>query len=245
VPVPPSAAAALVRLPHAVLSHDTAARVHGIDLVTADQALHLTVPRSHGHVSLLGGTVWRRPLPPADVEVRADGVRITTVVRTLTDLARRGPVEHAVVAADSALRSRLTGLDAVQQALRAQRGPGATGCRQVAPWLDPASESVLESLLRVVLLAGPWPPPVTQHEVRDSDGLLTARLDFAWPLVRLAVEADGFAFHSDRAAYRRDRERLNRLVSLGWSVLRFTYEDVVRRPDYVTALVAECLRRAR
>lgn len=58
------------------------------------------------------------------------------------------------------------------------------------------------------------------------------------------MEADGYAYHSDRAAYRRDRERLNQLERLGWRVLRFTWEDVRGRPDHVVALVRECLAAA-
>jgi very-short-patch-repair endonuclease len=70
-----------------------------------------------------------------------------------------------------------------------------------------------------------------------------ARVDFAWPAARLIVEADGFAYHSDRESYRRDRERLNHLERLGWRVLRFTWEDVVSRPEYVTNLVGAVLRQ--
>lgn len=58
------------------------------------------------------------------------------------------------------------------------------------------------------------------------------------------VEADGYAFPSDRSAYRRDRERANQLSSLGWTVLRFTWEDVTDRPGHVVALVAQCLSPA-
>ena len=69
-------------------------------------------------------------------------------------------------------------------------------------------------------------------------------MDFCWVAERLVVEADGFAFHSDRAAYRKDRERMNALERLGWRVLRFTWEDVVRRPEYVVAAVGAVLARA-
>lgn len=87
----------------------------------------------------------------------------------------------------------------------------------------------------------PPPRPVPQFVVRNEDGSFLARVDFCWPALGLIVEADGFAFHADRAAYRKDRERLNGLERLGWRVLRFTWEDVVSRPDYVLELVAECL----
>jgi very-short-patch-repair endonuclease len=58
------------------------------------------------------------------------------------------------------------------------------------------------------------------------------------------VEADGFAFHSERDAYRHDRARGNELVRLRWRVLRFTYEDVIGRPGHVVDLVRECLGSA-
>jgi very-short-patch-repair endonuclease len=69
-------------------------------------------------------------------------------------------------------------------------------------------------------------------------------VDFCWPEHRLVVEADGFAFHADRGSYRRDRERQNDLERLGWRVLRFTWEDVQGRPEYVVALVRGCLETA-
>ena len=68
-------------------------------------------------------------------------------------------------------------------------------------------------------------------------------MDFCWPSQRLVVEADGFAYHSSRDDYRRDRRRMNELERLGWRVLRFSWEDVTQRPDYVTTLVGACLRR--
>jgi very-short-patch-repair endonuclease len=109
--------------------------------------------------------------------------------------------------------------------------------------MDARSESVLESLTRVLLVLGGL-LPVVQHEIRDANGAFVARVDFAWPDLRLVVEVDGFAFHADRAAYRRDRERLNELERLGWRVLRFTWEDVRHRPEHVLTLVRECLTQA-
>ena len=245
VPDPLSPAAALVRCPQGVLSHETAARELGLELVTPRAGETLTVPRSHGHVRLPGWRVRRVDLAGEDVLERDDGVRLTSVTRTVADLSRRLPVGEAVACADSALRARAVTVPELVAALQRQEGPGSARCRRVAALLDPASGSVLESLLRVLLrseLAGE--PPLTQHPVLDRSGRLAARVDFCWPRSRLVVEADGFAFHSDRQAYRSDRARLNALASLGWLVLRFTWEDVVHRPGYVVALVTECLRFA-
>ena len=73
--------------------------------------------------------------------------------------------------------------------------------------------------------------------MRRLDGRLLGRVDFAWLEQRLVVETDGFAFHADRTSYRSDRRRTNALVLDGWQVLRFTWEDVVHRPDAVVAAV--------
>jgi len=120
--------------------------------------------------------------------------------------------------------------------------PGPAEAREVVGELGctGAARTVLETLLRLVLVSAGLTPQ-TQRVITDSDGGFIARVDFCWPERRLVVEADGYAYHSDRAAYRRDRERLNQLERLGWRVLRFTWEDVRGRPEHVVALVRECL----
>lgn len=113
--------------------------------------------------------------------------------------------------------------------------------REVAALLDPRSGSALETLLRLLFDEAGLASPRTQYQV--ADGLdLTARVDFAWPAQRLIVEADGFAFHADREAYRSDRRRMNELERLGWRVLRFTWEDAVGRPEHVVGLVRGLLQ---
>ena len=57
------------------------------------------------------------------------------------------------------------------------------------------------------------------------------------------VETDGFAFHSDRRQYRDDRRRTNALTVAGWTVLRFTWEDVLAYPQYVIDSVRAALAR--
>jgi hypothetical protein len=222
----------------AAVSHELAARAWGVELVE-DGERRLTVPRNRSRLRVPGWRVHRRDLRPDEVE-EVDGLRTTAVLRTLLDLCLMLPHAHAVVAADSALRQTLVGTQELQIALLEACGRGAVRLRAVAAAVDPLSGSVLESLLRVLLqtLAD---PPVSQHVIRDAQGRFVARVDFCWPTRRLVVEADGFAFHSDRAAYRRDRERLNELERCGWRVLRFTWEDVLHRPDHVLALVRECL----
>lgn len=232
---------ALRRLgPRAALSHQDAARDAGIELVEDDGSHHATVPRNHPRPALPGWTVHRADRPTV---VNDRGLLVVGAADTVADLARVLPLAHAVAAADSALRQGLVALEDLTRRLSATRGPGAPALRQLAGLVDPSAGSVLESLLRVLLVTAGLAPR-TQHEVRDRDGALVARVDFCFPHARLVVEADGFAFHSDRAAYRSDRARMNELERLGWRVLRFTWEDVVHRPAYVLGLVHDCLRAA-
>ncbi len=70
-----------------------------------------------------------------------------------------------------------------------------------------------------------------------------AQLDLAFPDVLLAIEIDGWAWHSDPERFQRDRRRQNLLVATGWTVLRFTWADLVERPDQVLATVVQTLAR--
>ena len=106
---------------------------------------------------------------------------------------------------------------------------------------DGRSESVLESLLRVLLVTHGLTPPELQWVVRGRRGQRVGRVDMCWPLLQLVVEADGFEFHSSRGPYRRDRRRGNALTVAGWGYLRFSWEDVVHYPSYVIETIREAL----
>lgn len=190
-----------------------------------------------------GVRVHRADLAGDDVVV-VGGTRCTTPLRTVLDLARLLDFAPAVAAMDSALRRGLVGAGELAGAVAAlPRAPGSRAVRAAAGATDPRAGSVLESLARVLLCGSGLPAPLTQYEIRDRTGCFVARVDFCWPAARLIVEVDGFAYHSDRDAYRRDRDRLNALGHLGWQVLRFTWEDVVHRPEHVVGLVRSMLER--
>lgn len=78
-----------------------------------------------------------------------------------------------------------------------------------------------------------------QFEVRRQETLI-GRVDLTYPERRLALEADGYRYHSGRAAWGRDLARGNGLLLAGWRVLRFTSADLRQRPDDVV----EAVRRA-
>jgi very-short-patch-repair endonuclease len=82
---------------------------------------------------------------------------------------------------------------------------------------------------------------VPQFRVFDAEGFV-ARVDLAYPELRIAIEYDGL-WHAERHAFLDDRRRLNRLVAAGWVVLHVTADDL-RRPDVLVARL-RTLRAAR
>ena len=69
-------------------------------------------------------------------------------------------------------------------------------------------------------------------------------LDFAWPTVRVALEADGYEFHSDRGVFQSDRRRWSAINRAGWRGGVVTWFDVTRDPSYVVELVRDLLAGA-
>jgi very-short-patch-repair endonuclease len=98
----------------------------------------------------------------------------------------------------------------------------------------------METRLRLILVAGGLPRPVTQYEVRDRNGLFVARLDLAYPKYRLGIEYEG-DHHRGRGVFQQDLRRLNALRACGWTVLRFAALDIYRNPDRVLATVRAAL----
>lgn len=216
-----------------VVSHDSAAVLWGLELAHRPSQT-ITVGRDRSRARYAGVRVRRAEV--GETLVR-DGLRVTSVLRTVLDCAAVLPLDEAVVVADSALRAGLMTKDELVSAARAVRGPNARRIRKVATLADERSGSVLESLLRVLLIEAGLAPDELQFTVRDEFGRSVARVDFAYLRARLVVEADGFEFHRERADYRKDRRRGNACCRADWSVLRFSWEDVRFCPDYVVESV--------
>ena len=88
----------------------------------------------------------------------------------------------------------------------------------------------MESEARLVMLDGGLPEPLLQYEIVDRDGRLW-RVDFAWPDRRVAVEYDGFDWHSSPEALRRDRQKRAALEEIDWRVVSIVSDDVRRHRD--------------
>ena len=107
-------------------------------------------------------------------------------------------------------------------------GKGRPGSTQLRELLRVVAARPKESKLEVktvrLLRANHMEPEVVQHRVERF------RLDFAWPRLLFAVECDGFEWHGNRLAWKRDRRRIARLESRGWRLLHVTWDDVTMRP---------------
>lgn len=225
-----------------VVSHDAAAALHGIEMAHRPDR-HVTVARNRGRVTHPGCRVHRADLPGTEI-TRVDGLPVTTPLRTVLDCARTLEPSEAVAIADSALRQGMVGHRELKASAAGTWGRGAGRLRRVVAWCDPHCGSVLESALRVLLAEHGLHPPCSQFPMRSLSGRHLATVDFAWPGLRVIVEADGFAYHRDRKAYRRDRELGNACTLAGRRLLRFSWEDVFLHPEYVVHSTRRALEAA-
>lgn len=242
-------AACIGPTPATAVSHRSAAFLHGL-LSAAPHRLEVVVPYGAARASLSRIACVHRIQQPLrrGVVVKIDGLPVTSLARTIADLAGALPPRALSELVDRAMqmrpsdRGRAWLAQAIGEAARARRGARALRTA-TAPWVAGGRDarqpqSVLEAQVLRLLLAAKVPPPRCQYEVRLDAGA-RCFLDFAWPAERVALEVDGYAFHSDRGAFDSDRVRGNRLLVAGWHVLHTTAGELRSRPQQiVTALRA-------
>jgi hypothetical protein len=180
----------------AVVSHASAAVLHGLRIwaMRLDR-VHVTRARRNGGRCGTFVHVHTAPLDPTEI-VMIGGIRVTSLARTVVDLARSLPFEQAVVVADSAMfykrSDRIEHADLAAALERARRWPGSPAARRVITFANGLSESAGESRSRAAIAAAGLPPPVLQWEVHAADtGALVGRVDFGWPELRTVGEFDG------------------------------------------------------
>ena len=225
--------AALLSLgPGAALSHATAAAQWAVR-PSVSATIHVTVPTPGGRLTRPGVVVHRSTtLRPADV-TEVDGIAVTSVARTLLDLAGAlapGPLERAV---ERSLQLRLFDLAAIRSVLAAN--PRRAGTKQLARIVatihdePPVTRSQLAALMRDLCDAHAIPRPEVNVVVEGIE------VDFFWRAQRLVVETDGHETHGTRTAFERDRARDARLTALGYRVVRFTHRQLTHDPALVAA----------
>ena len=231
----------------AVVSHGSAAVLHGLPVWPASvERVQVTRDRSNGARQRTWVAVHGATLPIEDVTL-VDGVAVTSVARTILDLARTRPWEQAVAAGDQALAAGLDPAELAEGLGRMARWRGTIQARRVAGFLDPLSESVGESVSRVRCYEQGISPPTLQYVIRDRRGRHVARCDFAWEEFRTVGEFDGKVKYGEllRPGERvedvvlAEKRREQAIRDEGWQVVRWLWADLYR-----PGLIGDRLRRA-
>lgn len=231
--------AALLACGHgSVVSHRSAARLWGLPpFATWRAPIELTVTaRDPGKKSGIGIHRVRR-LDRGDTR-RIRGIPITSPARTLLDLAGVVPLEALETAfAEARARRLVRDRDVAAQLARGRGRRGAAALRRLLNQESgPAlTRSEAERRLLRLVRAAALPTPEVNVKVGRSER------DFLWRRERMVVEVNGYAYHSDKRAFERDRERDATLVADGYAVIRVTWRKLVSNPEAVIARIAAAL----
>jgi very-short-patch-repair endonuclease len=220
----------------AALSHDAAGEVLGIRKRRAGP-IDVTVPGARR--ASRGIRLHRRLLADGDV-VRRHGIPVTTVVRTLLDLAQRLTAKELEAAVNEADKLDLIDPDRLRAGLEGREGQ--RGVAALRGLLDrhtlTLTDSELERRFLPIARRAGLPPPLTQHRVNGF------RVDFYWPELGLVVETDGLRYHRTPAQQSKDRRRDQAHAAAGLMALRFTHEQIVGEPEGVEAVLVAVVTRA-
>lgn len=231
-------AAVLASGPGAVLSHGSAMALWGmrrsgeaIEVLRQTGGVHRDRPEIRLHQT--------RSLPSGDVQSEG-GIPVTTIERTLLDMASRldaKQLERALVTVDRSGRLRWEELQRKVAGGRGKKGIGRL--RLVAMEVDPRAVDTFSPLeVDFLGLCREYGLPLPQVNV-VVEGYL---VDFYWPEQRLVVETDGYTYHADRSSFEADHERTVALTAAGYEVHRATHRMVNWNPDPFLSLVRRSLR---
>lgn len=228
---------------HAVVCGVTAAWLYGADVRPPDDvSIHMSYPPGQRRRAQPGMVVTQETLAPADI-VNVRGVNLTTPVRTAFDCLRLLRGAERLVVADALTHLGYVSVGELRAYFSSSyRRRNIRVAEQLLDLVEPLVESPMETRMRWQLIQSGLPVPVAQYEIYDRAGGFLARVDFAYPELRVAVEFDG-SWHWTRR--REDDRRRQRLRELGWTVLVFSADDVYRNPVEMAAAVARACQQAR
>lgn len=206
-------------------SHQTAAVLHALLDVARPAVCDIAI--KDGYRPKLDHVAYRRLRTlSADDTTVVDGLPVTTLARTIVDIApllKRRRLEAIVW--DAARRRPQLPSQVAAVLARDWRFPGSVVLREILQGIHPEivrAESPLEVAGLLFVREAGLPAPRLQWVVRDSAGRFVARVDAAWIDARIALEFNGRAYHQTPSQRDDDRERRARLRRLGWEVVEIT-----------------------
>jgi very-short-patch-repair endonuclease len=156
-------------------------------------------------------------------------LRTTTLPLTVIEAAvRRGGGAKLM---DSALQRRVELPELWRAHLRNKGRYGSPAARRLLQAAGDGARSEAERLLVNLLRGG----GITGWRTNYPVGIY--KVDVAFPQAKVAIEVDGWAFHSDGQVFQEDRKRQNAIALRGWQVLRFTWLDLVEYPGRVLSVI--------
>jgi predicted transcriptional regulator of viral defense system len=224
----------------AVASHQSAAIVHGIDLLNEpeDDTVWLTRPPGRYRNGGVRGVRFHSARVPEEHVDTVLGIPVTTPARTLIDLARSLPYMDGVVAVDSALhKATATKADLLTMLEFFHGWPGAATARKAVGFGDSRSESPLESAARVVFDQYGLPAPQPQANILGEGFRFVGRVDFCWERYKTIAEADGMAKYEDPEKAQEQIRRDIGLRAAGYKVVHFTWAELFAGPATVIARI--------
>ncbi|WP_077487640.1 type IV toxin-antitoxin system AbiEi family antitoxin domain-containing protein [Sinomonas mesophila] len=211
-----------------VYTHTSAALLWGLSLWRARPLVHVAHASRAGETGIRDDVVrHNQRIPDRDIRIR-NGMRVTSLERTIIDCARLLPFELAVIVADSGLAH---GADVEELRRLVAEGKGTRGIRRVREVLtaaDGRSESPAETRFRLLLTEWNLPEPELQLWITTAGG--RERVDFGWAERRLVIEVHGFAKYFDYgppdAKMAAQQAREARLIAAGWRVLNIYWPEL-------------------
>jgi len=227
----------------AVVSHEGAAALHGLATFRPGPVV-VTVPHGDSRLDGLAVVHQSRNLPDEHVVAKA-GLPVTSVARTIADLAtfcRRARLDFVI---DDTVAAKLVTDEELLVCCQTVARRGRLGSRMLRSILAQRSpgetppDGRFEALLLRVLRRGGLPRPVLQYPLpgrERPEGIV----DAVYVEERIIIECDSRRYHTRKRDFAVDRERDIVSTLAGWRTLRFTWDDLTKRP----AWVIDCVRRA-
>lgn len=219
---------------------EAATVLHGLPLPDTFCSIELGSSTNHRNFTMAQPLLERRVLArqreiPPEGLVLAGGIATTSEGRAVMGVAgkvgKQGSIAPGLVAVEGALRrgiSKAELLECATDAMGRFQGPRS---RDILNYADDRSDTPLESLAKAAFIDAGLPQFYQQVHLADEAGTLAGVVDFFFPEVNLAVEADGRGKYKkkDQADYRvvmKERERQVRIENLGYRVVRIHWDDI-------------------
>jgi very-short-patch-repair endonuclease len=231
--------------PDAVVSHESAAQLHGIPNVVRNRVV---LANAHGwHQRLPDITVHQLDDVLPDHRIAIHGLPVTTPARTIVDLAAVVLRARLLRIVEDTNHLRIASYTEIGMCLATVARRGKPGVRQLAKALDlltgtgAITMSVLERDLFGLIDSARLPRPRSQF---PFPGRLFTNgcVDAAYADAKLVIEADGRAWHTRIADLKRDHERDADAARHGWLTLRLLYENIKGDPEGTAALLFDVRR---